>query len=81
MTKIKDIFPNIFTGVNIKSYASSNGKQYKVFNKDAMLYSTFNITKFTDYISDSVSEKYVMQERDVIISLKNHLLPQRYTIQ
>lgn len=71
--KLKEAFNEIFTGYNMTNAVGSNEKAEEVYfiNKDSIQFTNIILNKLVSKtITTSIKNKYFMQERDIIISLK-----------
>ena len=72
--KIKDIFPEIFTGLYTDGRNMTKGNiknEVYTFNKNALCYGTITQSKlYKKEVYDDIKDKYFMKPRDIIISLK-----------
>lgn len=72
--KVKDIFPEIFTGLYTdgKNMTKSNiNNEVYTFNKNAICYGSLSKNKlYKKNVYAEIKDKYFVQGRDIIISLK-----------
>ena len=70
---IKDVFKETFTGLNINNLTSDDKftEDVYIIQKDSIQYSNIIEKRLIKRrISSNIKNKYIMQERDIIISLK-----------
>ena len=70
---IKDVFKETFTGLNINNLTSDDKftEDVYIIQKDSIQYSNIIEKRLIQRrISSNIKNKYIMQERDIIISLK-----------
>lgn len=71
--KIKEVFEEIFTGYNMTNATGNNKEPKNVFliQKDSIQYTNIIKNKLVEKkITTDIKNKYFMQDRDIIISLK-----------